>query len=441
MGVRRTLGAGVVLVALCLGLPAAALADEDLVPTGAVTIAWHGDPALGCAKVGVCGVHGVEIVRPTDDVTFSREQRHGGQLQLSGASLTVRVSGAGSGTCIDNTGNAFGFQGSIGVAWKRSGALSASLQDLGSSGRCAGPLAGEMAAVSFTGHVSHPQHPNFSLAGTVPFRAGPYSGTLAASLRLVPDTTGGFASSSSSSSSPGAIGHRRKVLYEQVTLRYHVAVPAGALTIPFGGEADPFCAALASCGASGSVVLSVPAARSTLTLQFSRRIGHQVRRRQALADLLARRLGFLGGPGGLPLGVSQVSETIAGPGGLACADSQSSVQAQTGTIGGQSYGGTTPAQLPVLLSAPGPGDFLRTHCPGPAAADAYPDTVFGDGSLAGGTLPLAALLHRHTTVTLSARGSFSGLGYSGSRNGAITVSLDLVKIKTGTVRAPAGWLP
>src|SRR5437660_6682664 len=81
MGVRRSACLGVALSVPLLMLvpgPAAAAGKhgssgggggetsfaETLRTSGQVVYSWRGDPARGCAQVGVCGVHGSLVIQP-----------------------------------------------------------------------------------------------------------------------------------------------------------------------------------------------------------------------------------------------------------------------------------------------------------------------------------------------------------------------------------------
>ena len=79
---------------------------------------------------------------------------------------------------------------------------------------------------------------------------------------------------------------------------------------------------------------------------------------------------------------------------------------------------------------------LRTHCPGPTDTDVI-GNVLGEldviGGLATGAVSPADLLRRQTVVSLTNPGGFSGVGYVGSRGGALGLSLALEQIHAGTI--------
>ena len=73
---------------------------------------------------------------------------------------------------------------------------------------------------------------------------------------------------------------------------------------------------------------------------------------------------------------------------------------------------------------------LRTHCPGPTETDVTGNITRG---FANGAVSLADLLRRQTVVSLTKPGGFSGVGYVGSRGGALGLSLALEQIHAGTI--------
>ena len=220
-----------------------------------------------------------------------------------------------------------------------------------------------------------------------------------------------------------------KTLVEQVTLRYRVATLPETLGISFSGSSDPFCAALDSCGATGTLQLGLPGYRNTLVITASRVVKKRVSARQAIADLRRGRLFIEGGapshsPGSVPV---FVQERFVGQDGFRCQDSTTSSQAAL--IFGGFPGGSPRTGLPMLLIDPSEAGLLRTHCPGPADSD-----LIGQGAVmvARGSFGLAQLLRRQSVVALTNPGAFSGLGYVGSRGGAIELSMSLEQVSAGT---------
>lgn len=82
----------------------------------------------------------------------------------------------------------------------------------------------------------------------------------------------------------------------------------------------------------------------------------------------------------------------------------------------------------VLLSGPIGSGLLRTYCPGPDDTD-----VFGRfPGVAKGSIGLAQLLERHSVISLIRPGAFAGLGYVGTRTGALRFALTLERVRTRT---------
>jgi hypothetical protein len=437
MGVRKIAQLAALVGVLGLAGAAPAFADEALIPSGELVYTWHGDPARGCATVGVCGVQGALTIRPDGDVDYTGNGGGGPQLYFGDAQTTVRVrrtDPGSSGTCVDTNPTAPGFFGTVSLTLGPHGAVRTSLEGQASSGRCAGPLVEDLGRLALRGTRTSGKHPSFAFRQSAPFTAGPYSGTFSSDLRLVrdlsPDT--GFSSTSGGSSSGGR-PPRRFALFERVTLRYRMTLGASALTIPFQGENNPFCAALDACGVSGSLSLGLQPSGGTFALVAERRVTRRVPRRRSLADFRSGRLGILLA---LPASMQQVTltESLQRAEGPSCRDSRSLgdvVQAWLGSpfTSSPSVGSHGPS-LPIVLTAQSRGDLLRTYCPGPSQGDVFnSNDVLGRGSIS-----RRQLLATHSTVDVSPRGSFAVPGYTGSMTGSVPLSLTLLKITAATVR-------
>jgi hypothetical protein len=406
---------------VALAVPAHALADEQLAATGSITYTWQGDPARGCAAAAVCDVQGALAV---DSAGTADAERFGRQtvINLDTSSITVRVltgTGASAGECIDVPPESGGQ--AVTVSRGRHGRLVGILQGSLSSGRCAGPLASELGRLRVPVRRSGGKRPSFDLRTKQAFVAGPFAGELVSTLVLRPAPPG--ESASSSSSFGGAPPPSHKALVEHVTLRYRVSSLPEALDTSFTGESDPFCGVLDSCGASGTVTLSPGASRKTLTLTASRVVRRRVGAGQVIADF---RGGRLVPEGSLSLALV-TSETFVRADGSRCQDS---VRSPVVLVAG----GFPPARRSsvFLTVANGEEDALRTHCPGPGLADVIGGQASAAGLLARGPIEAAGLLQRHSRLTLTNPGGFSGLGYVGSRTGAIGLALTLVRVRAGT---------
>jgi hypothetical protein len=151
-------------------------------------------------------------------------------------------------------------------------------------------------------------------------------------------------------------------------------------------------------------------------------VHRRVSRQQVLADLREGRLT----PNGAASLRGFVNETYDWGDGTSCQDSVPTPRLQL--ILGAGPG--TRARVPVaLLSNNGSQvPVLRTHCPGPTDTD----LVGPNGNLASGSIPPAELLAKHLTLTLTEPSGFSGLGYTGTRNGSIQLDLTLTKVTAAT---------
>ena len=133
--------------------------------------------------------------------------------------------------------------------------------------------------MALPGGASGGNHPSFDLSGSQTFVAGPFTGTRGLDAARQ-DRVGAEEGRESVTSDPRPVVRpvpTRKVLIEQVTLRYRIASLPGTLDASFSGEPNPFCAALGSCGATGSLALSLPAVPAArCTLQASRTVPARV---------------------------------------------------------------------------------------------------------------------------------------------------------------------
>ena len=450
MGVRRFLLGALLLAGLALLAPAAALADAPLVTGGALVYSWHGDPARGCARIGVCGIEGSLVVRPQQSALLIQPNHTPSgfiEFDTSSAIARVRRTEAGSsGDCVETTVWPNADSQGLGITWQRRGAqatLSLAQQDGPVAGHCAGPL-WEGLPARLVGRRLPGRALRFSFPASLVFSAGPYTGTLISTLGFRPDTSG---DSSSGSQSGGGAPPTHSVLDERVALTYRFAEPAATLHASLLGERDPFCATLDACGTSGGVSVSVDESDGTFMLLADRIVGHRVGRAGALADFRARKL-LLNIPPGMG-GSSSSTETLARPGGATCTDTRDTGQIASLWLGSPFdppsfvIGPNGPVQptgpllqprtFTVLMALDDPGDALRTACAGPNGTD-----VFGtNGVLARGVIDVRQLLARHLRVDLRPPASFSAPSYSGSISGSITLTMSLIRVFAGTVKEGA----
>lgn len=410
-----------------LAVPASSLADESLVASGSITYTWQGDPARGCAATGLCAVRGELIVAPQGD-TNANVFRGTIDVSLFSPNVTVRVAGPG-GTCVDVPA---GFPGADLRVTHRHGRLVGRIEPALASSRCAGPTAQDLARLTVPVRRFGSRRPSYDVRGRRSFVAGPFTGTLVSTLVLRPSEGGGSGSSSSGSfSSPPAPGPRHTILFERVALRYRMRSLPSALTATFSGESDPFCAALASCGATGTLDLSLPRFTRTFTVTTRREVARRVSSRRAIADLR---------DGALPVGVGppiflsagpalRVNETFRAGDGSSCQAASSSRQAQLFVNPGDFAGGPRDV-VQFVLSDPDQAGLMRTYCPGPDDRDLFgPSTI-----VARSDLGREQLLRRSSVFALSRSGGFAGPGYVGTLGGDLQFSLTLEHVRAGTVQ-------
>lgn len=435
--------------AVALGSAAARpSSSQDVFVRGAFTYVWHGDRSRGCAAEGLCGVHGSLIVDFTGFGNMASIGRNG-SAALNGASATVRVRrddpGAHPGECVDLV-PIESLQ--IRIARARPGRYTATLGDLSaSSGRCAGPIAGELRKSRLAASRLRTRELGFDLRGKTSFAAGPFSGELISTVVLAPDTidqsSGTSVSTTSGGAGPSGAGKAppppRRVLVEHADIRYRIAGASGALAFAFSGAADPFCEAFDDCGVSGSLALTLPSYENVVELSGSRTVSRRVGQRRALADLRAGRLALGSDQPALhSMPRAVVSETMTRTGDAGCAGTVRQPIALG--IGGFLFEAPAGALRAVLGTEEGQlSDPLRTHCPGPATAD-----VTGASNLAAGGLGLSGLAFgslavkdlgsRQLMISLRSRGSFVSPGYSGTRAGSLTFTLRLIRATGGTRR-------
>jgi hypothetical protein len=425
---RGCAGTLVAAALVTLAVPARALADESLTPTGSITYTWQGDPARGCAAAGLCGVRGEVIVRPEGGMV-AIAFRGTIDVAVFSPTLIVRATGPG-GVCVDAPTGPNG--GDLFITRGRHGGLVGRIEPFLSSGRCAGPTAQDLARLTFPVRRIGRRRPSFDVRGRRSFGAGPFTGTVTSTLVLRPSTGGGgFSSSSGTFSAPPPAGvPRHKILFERVTLRYRMQSLPSALTALFSGEPDPFCAALASCGAAGTLALSVPRFTRTFTVTAEREVATRLSSRRAIADL---RRGVLPLNAGPPIAFSagppvQVNETLRAGDGSSCQAASTTRQAQVMVDSGLLAGSRHAVQ--VVLSDPNETGIMRTYCPGPDDND-----MFGRSTILARTnLGREQLLRRNSVFALSRSGTFAGSGYGGTLGGALRFSLILEHVRAGTVQ-------
>ena len=427
------------LLAVGLLAPAPAAADESVTASGSLTYTWHGDPSRGCAAVNLCGVEGALSV---DALRSSSASSSSGNTPIASdfSAGTVRVlgaPGAAPGACVDVPSGPI--DDALFIRHGPRGSLIGEMRPPLASGRCAGPTEQDLGQIKLpVVKTGTKRRTSFDLRSTQAFAAGPFSGSVVSTLVLTATGNGGLGGSSSGSffgpppslPSPPA---RHKVLLERVALRYRLVSLPGSLDVAFLGGSGAFCLTLGSCGASGTLALTLPGFDRSLTITASRVVRRRVGAHQALADLRHGRLDFevdVPPPSSAPL-TTQVTETFQARDGSRCADTAIA-------RGALLFFGTAPGGRGVSITLSDPDDvgLARTHCPGPSDSDAFGNIVGNPfGGIATGMVAPAALTSRQTVVSLAKPGSSTGVGYVATRSGALPLSLSLVRVlHAGTVR-------
>lgn len=261
------------------GVPAGAkLLSETNLPirvSGQLTVAFHGDAATGCVAAGLCGYSGTIVFRPrSGDLGIETYRQHGrighsallslapGVGGYSGAPTVAEVqhsvAGQPTGLCAD--AQAPFVNGP--AATIRRGRLTIALLEPGGSllsTRCAGPLDGDLAGAGPQATISLRTalrgRTVIDLEGSNSFASHGFAGTVSSTLAL---TLGKPSRPSSGATFPPGIKTERMRI---VTERLSVAQLAGQLSGTVQGTADPIvCRLLDSCGASGTLGLTLPAA-------------------------------------------------------------------------------------------------------------------------------------------------------------------------------------
>ncbi|MGZ4244409.1 MAG: hypothetical protein ACXVSE_08970 [Solirubrobacteraceae bacterium] len=402
--------------------------------TGSLTIAWVGDPAGGCAAVGVCAVRGSVVML----LGNGSESASSGPapLDVSDENAVARVQTTAPDGTVTACADLVPVDFTLAVR-RIGGAPRATINvpesiGLPSAGRCAGPTGADLRGLALPARRFGAH--GYDMTGQSSFRGGPFTvsafSTVRAHITYGPQHGGPFGVGPGVG---GVIGStrplkRRSALEESATVVYRVTGLAGALNTDFAGLAPPLCDGLGACGTSGRLVQTF-AMGGTLSFSGTRLVRRRIRAQGALADLRRGRLQLFDTFGSSPLRTT-VDETLARSDGSHCSD-----HAVTDFSAGTDRARRASDEL--RLSA-NPGEFpgggidpFRTRCPGPSAAD-----ILGPGNqpLGAATVSAAQLGDPRLSIVFRNRGSFDGTAYAGERGGAVVLSLSLVRSRGVTRR-------
>jgi hypothetical protein len=429
MGMRGSLAGASVLWVMAL-LPAAASArprqlEYSATAVGSALVTWSGDPARGCAAAGLCGVSGSLTLR----VGNASEGGSGPvQIDINDDNAVARVSelaadGSAAGACADPV------QVDVPMELARRGGrlvavpISQLSFGLPASGRCAGPVGRDFEGLSLPARRIRG---GYDLSGADTFGAGPFTVTVDSHLRALVST--GVAPQPPFAPPPPVRRLRTHRGYLEIaSVTYRISSVTGAPEVTFAGIADPFCEGVGTCGDSGTLALTLQPAAARLTFTGTRLVAHPVGAARALADLRRGRLSVYDDSYALSL-AGRLAESFQ-PGAAGAPACRDTVPVALGLGSVVAHGLDRFTLDPVTPAFPSGVDPLRSHCPGPLSGDAVTA-----GGLAGGSVALAALGDPGLSLPLAAGGSFAGGGYTGSRSGTTTLSLERVAASGGTHR-------
>jgi hypothetical protein len=432
-----------VLASLALSVPGSAVSaptrhrprQVNVALTGSLTITWTGNPAAGCAEVGVCGVSGSVEMRLGNSSASS--SGGGAPLEVTDPGAVARVqTTAADGTvitCADLVPVDFN------LAVRRIGGAPRTTIDtptsgaLPSAGRCAGPTGSDLSGLSLPARRFGAH--GYDMSGHSSFTGGPFQVTVFSSVHahitfgsagVQPPFGGGPVTVVGQGSTRQA--KPRSALEESATVVYRMSGFTGALTNGFAGLAPPLCDPLGACGANGRLVQSF-ATSGTLSFSGTRIVSRRVGPAAALADLRRGRLRLFDT---FPVSSIRVTtdETISESHGVACRDTST---VRLGTTSHQAHGTTDD-----LLLSPNPGEFpggaldpFRTRCPGPSALD----IVGPNGApMAAARVTAGELGDPRLSIIFHAGGAFASAAYSGERTGSVVMRLTLVRRRGVTRR-------
>ncbi|MEA2423080.1 MAG: hypothetical protein QOF55_2179, partial [Thermoleophilaceae bacterium] len=426
-------GALVCAVALTAAAPAVAAPGRlasTLTVTGSVTIAWHGDPARGCAGAGLCGYRGSLGARPDRFGQLTTLLRHGrpaegeGYLDLIEAPVTRvrRVEEAGDGgACADLARSSALY---VTMTRRADGRLRLRLDADGlSPGRCAGPdlthaMAGLRGTTISTARLL--RGGTVDMSSHAPLASGRFSGTVASTVRLRlgharPQTDHTF-----TDFGQGVQEQKRRspqVVHLHAT--YRVTRLTGKLATSFGGLAAPLCATVDGCGVSGASSWAILSAGGSVELDAFTLAPPRDRSLRGAIDAIGKRGGLAFAAGRFRHALGTTAAHVTRPDGVACNDAQRvPAPGLSSPVNARSF----QLDLGGEQAEPGEGDVVRAGCPGPAQQD-----VLGTRPLATASLPLRALLYRRVQIEMSGAGRFGDDAYAGTRGAHFTLTLRRVR--------------
>lgn len=427
------------LLCSLLGLPSAAGAQDLLGASsgngissvelkanlqGEVSVAFHGDPASGCAALAGCGYRGVITWTPNGGGAVELDRyEQGGRVHLD-ASILLGLNAAGTGSLTASDVQRLAGGQPVGLCGDEQnaptfidgtangGAIRFTLDDELSPTRCAGPLPSDLTgaapSVTISTHALERGHVRLDFRSERSFAGHGFAGTLTSTVVVTVGAGERQAPPPASALSlPGGTKPMRVV-----TERVSISRLSGSLSATVTGTSDTdVCVLLDSCGLAGTLTIapkpSAPLGELVATGPASRPERDFL---TALGLSSAGRSAGIGVTGEvLWSDAGTVAAALAQPSGT-CSD-----RAPIG-LGAATFEFTR-RSVKIGYLAGGPEtpvgqSALRTRCPGPI----YPET----GSLAYASVPRSRLAKRTFTVRLRGTWAFEDQGYDASLHGVLT---------------------
>ena len=427
------LAAGVLAAGVLAAAPGSAAASRntslEFSASGSITVAWHGDPARGCAAAGMCGYSGTTTFPQLDYADLELiHTRHGVVAEFGGIDsdgptvVRVRreVPGGSPAVCVTHdTASSFTLDLSRAYAGRRwlsvgTDALPAPM----ASGQCAGPRLGD-----FVGSL-----PSRAIRLKALRRAGTRLPLGDASVDTVVSTLvlrsngerreSGFGGGGGG---PGPGGSRRTLT---VDVRFRVRRSAGEVAADFRALNAPICQVLDACGTSGRAGYTLDGSSGSLDVYgWAPARGSHIPTLGAAIAAIARR-GAVEADGQLGPGSGVTTSAFERPGSPTCTD-RARPPAPILFVEGERNGSRLDLATPDEdTSTDSLSDVFRTRCPGPNQRRREREA---GAPLASARLATTSLSRPELRIALTRAGRFSSGAYAGSVGGR--VELDLVRTR------------
>jgi hypothetical protein len=421
-------------------------ATAPVTTTGSISLEFHGDPAAGCAQRGLCDVTGSVTWRPEPRGSLSAYRLHtpkgpaifvsaslvGGE-DLGGSPATTATTqrsaaGAACADVVSERYNPLSGQANGGVALIGAGRSGFGIapSDIFAT-RCPGPLMADVArllpsaAVRF-GDVATGRR-TIDLAGERTFSAGGFAGTVRSTLALRVGPGTASRGSGQQSSIPG-----RRVRRRELTAEYEARLTGSAAVELAGAGDEARCAPLDACGIAGTVTIASPPGTGDayVTVDAPARLS---------ASALRASAGLAPGPppaGARVFGVATTGRRLTAAAVLT-RDGAPGCSDRVPTTGASLILAYTGTRVTASLTG-NDADLLHTHCGGPTTGD-----LVGQGFLARGSVPLAAMRAPSVTIPLTQGRSFDAGAWHGTVRPSLRLVLRRKKVRVRIYREPAAF--